>query len=51
MPAESPDDISVEQQAIKALSYLNEDEKSKVLEYIDSLITLHEVHNDQRSAT
>lgn len=51
MPADSSEHPSVEQQAIKALSYLPEDDKAKVLEYIDNLINLHDAHNDQTSAT
>ena len=50
MPADSVEHDSVEQQAIKALAHLEPEEKVKVLEYIESLVNLHEIHNDQGSA-
>jgi hypothetical protein len=42
-------EISVEQQAISALNYLDDQNKQKVLEYIDSLINLDKANNDKRS--
>jgi hypothetical protein len=48
MPDTSPE-ISVEQQAINALNYLDDQDKQKVLEYIDSLINLDKANNDKRS--
>jgi len=51
MPASSTEKLSVEQQALAALSHLNDEDKAKVLEYIGSLITLEKVKNDQASAT
>jgi len=50
MPAASSDQSAVEQQAMAALNYLSPKDKTKVLEYIASLITLEKVKNDQRSA-
>jgi hypothetical protein len=49
MPADSTENITAEQQAIKSLNYLSPDDKSKVLEYIASLIALEKVKNDQTS--
>jgi hypothetical protein len=48
MPADSTQD-AVEQQAVHAMNYLSTEDKKKVLEYIDSLITLDKTTNDQRS--
>jgi hypothetical protein len=42
---------AVEQQAVKALAHLDDENKRKVLEYIISLINLKDVKNDQTSAT
>jgi hypothetical protein len=42
---------SVEQQAIKSLNYLSDEDKAKALKYIESLITLEKIKNDQTSAT
>lgn len=39
----------MEQQAVKALAYLDEDDKQKVLEYISSLIDLTEAADDKTS--
>lgn len=49
MPDVSPE-LSVEQQAVNALGYLDDKSKQKVLEYIDSLITLDKVNNDERNS-
>jgi hypothetical protein len=51
MPADSPEQNSVEQQALKALNYLSEEDKSKVLKYIESLVHLEISQNDETSAT
>jgi hypothetical protein len=51
MPADSPENISVEQQALKAIAYLNPEEQRKVLAYIMSLINLEKTKNDKSSAT
>ena len=51
MPADSSEQPAVEQQALHALNYLNEDDKSKVLKYIESLITLENLKHDQGSIT
>jgi hypothetical protein len=48
MPADSTIK-TVEQQAIDALSYLNPEEQTNVLSYINSLINLDSVKDDQRS--
>ena len=50
MPADSPDQISIEQQALDALDYLSDEDKSKVLKYIESLIQLQSPSNDKTSA-
>lgn len=42
---------TVEQQAVKALAHLDDEDKRKVLEYITSLITLENAKNDQTSTT
>lgn len=49
MPADSPDQLSVEQQALLALNYLSEEDKSKVLRYIESLVHLENTQNDKTS--
>lgn len=49
MPADLSENNSAEQQAIKALDYLNTEDKSKVLEYIANLVALEKVKNDQAS--
>jgi hypothetical protein len=49
MPADSTDN-TVEQQAIDALRYLDSEEQTNVLRYINSLIKLDSVKDDQRSA-
>jgi len=42
----------VEEQAINALSHLNDKDKDKVLRYIESLVNLEQVNkNDQTSTT
>ncbi len=51
MPADSPEPVSVEQQALKAIHYLSSEEQRKVLDYIVSLINLEKVKNDERSST
>ena len=51
MPADQPEQPSVEQQALNALNFLNDTDKHKVLEYISSLVTLEKVKDDQRSST
>lgn len=51
MPADSSEQHTVEQQAVNALAYLNDKDKHQVLQYIDSLILLETVKNDQRSST
>ena len=50
-PCCSTESQPVEQQAIKALSYLDEESKVKVLEYIASLVNLQSVKNDKASTT
>jgi hypothetical protein len=47
----STEKSSVEQQAVKALAYLDDSDKQKVLEYISSLIDLTEAKNDEASVT
>ena len=42
---------SVEQQAISALNHLSPEDKTKALKYIESLVTLEKIKNDQTSAT
>jgi hypothetical protein len=42
---------AVEQQAVKALAHLDDEDKRKVLEYITSLINLENAKNDQTSTT
>jgi flagellar motor switch protein FliG len=51
MSAALLEEHTVEQQAIHALAYLNDEDKHKVLEYIASLLTLEEAKHDQTSAT
>jgi len=51
MPADSETLKAVERQAITALAYLSQSDKHKVLQYIDSLMLLEKVQNDQRSTT
>jgi hypothetical protein len=41
----------VEQQALSALNYLSDRDKEKVLKYIQSLLFLEEIKNDEASAT
>ena len=41
----------IEQQAIDALSHLSDSDQAKVLAYIESLLNLAAVKNDQRSVT
>jgi hypothetical protein len=41
----------VEQQALNALNYLSDRDKEKVLKYIQSLLSLEEIKNDEASAT
>lgn len=48
MPADSTNK-TVEQQAIDALSYLNQEEQYNVLNYINSLVNLNSVKDDQGS--
>jgi hypothetical protein len=50
MPAAPLENISVEQQALNALNYLSEEDKSKVLKYIESLVQIEAPSNDQTSA-
>jgi hypothetical protein len=50
MPAAVVENEAIQQQAIKALAYLSDEDKLKVLEYIDSLVNLHKIHNDQGSS-
>lgn len=52
MPADSTNlkDL-VERQALEALEHLSDKDKHKVLEYIQSLLHLAEVKNDQASST
>ena len=50
MPADSSERKAVEQQAINALNFLSDKDKEKVLKYIESLVTLEKVKNDERSA-
>jgi hypothetical protein len=40
----------VEQQALNALHYLSDKDKQKVLEYIESILTLENTKNDQASS-
>lgn len=42
---------TVEQQAVKALAHLADEDKRKVLEYIASLVKLENAKNDQTSIT
>jgi len=51
MAATSAKKSLVEEQALQALQHLSQEDKSKVIEYIDSLITLEKVKNDQTSTT
>lgn len=51
MPADSEAHKAIERQAIDALAYLSPADKHKVLQYIDSLMLLEKVQNDQRSTT
>lgn len=48
-PAAHQDDSSVEQQALKALSYLDDNARQKVLEYIESLVKLEQANYDKGS--
>lgn len=50
MPEAAPDQPSVEQQAVEALTYLNDDAKQKVLKYIDSLVQLDEIKPDEQAS-
>lgn len=50
MPADPAEEkISVAQQAINSLQYLDAEDQQKVLEYIVSLIQLSEINHDQAS--
>ena len=51
MPDAPTQKKDVEQQALAALGFLNDEDKSKVLEYIASLIKLEKVKNDQASTS
>ena len=51
MPAVPEEKKNIEQQALAALGFLNEEDKSKVLEYIASLVKLEKVKNDQTSTS
>jgi hypothetical protein len=51
MPATLPSNQNIEQQALEALNYLSEDDKTKVLKYIESLIFLQTSQNDETSST
>jgi hypothetical protein len=51
MSADSSEQPAVEQQALLALNHLDEEDKSKVLKYIESLITLENAKHDQGSIT
>jgi hypothetical protein len=51
MPADSIEQNTVEQQALHALAHLSDKDKASVLSYIESLVTLEKVKNDQRSST
>jgi GTP1/Obg family GTP-binding protein len=46
----SIDNNAIEQQAIEALAYLDDESKRKVLNYIDSLVTLDKVNNGSGSS-
>jgi hypothetical protein len=50
MPAAPLETVSIEQQALNALDYLSEEDKSKVLKYIESLIQIDAPSNDKTSA-
>lgn len=50
MPADSKEKSNLEQQALRAISFLSAEEQKKVLEYILSLINLQKVKNDERSS-
>ena len=50
MPAEQLEQPSVDQQALKALKFLSDADKHKVLEYIASLVTLEKIKDDQTSS-
>jgi hypothetical protein len=41
----------VEQQAANALSHLSDRDKEKVLKYIESLLNLDKIKNDEASST
>lgn len=47
-PEESKD--LVEQQAANALGYLSDRDKEKVLKYIESLLNLEKIKNDEASS-
>lgn len=42
---------SVEQEALKAMAFLPEDEKLKVLEYIDALVALDKIKSHGKGTT
>ena len=47
--AEEAQEQTVEQQALKALAYLDDEAKEKVLHYIASLLNLTKAKDDQAS--
>ena len=51
MPADPIEQNTIEQQALHALTHLSDKDKASVLSYIESLVTLEKVKNDQRSPT
>jgi hypothetical protein len=51
MPADSTTDLSVERQALEALEHLSEEDKGKVLSYIQSLLILDQSNHDQASSS
>jgi hypothetical protein len=50
MPADSSEQYSVERQALAALEHLSDEDKHRVLEYIQSLVHLEEAKHDQTGA-
>jgi hypothetical protein len=51
MPAASEESKAlVEQQAANALGHLSDRDKEKVLKYIESLLTLEKIKNDEASS-
>jgi hypothetical protein len=51
MPADPVFKNTVEEQALQALSHLSDKDQAEVLKYIESLVTLEKVKNDQGSTT